>query len=96
MPMGMMDDHFIRDIGFVYVASGVGFFWGLRSGATAAAFALAGATWPVLHAFFHLDLWATHGVPQGMALINEGVGVIVLSFAGALLAWLRFRQGDNR
>src|SRR6201986_2947392 len=69
MPMGMMDDHFIRDIGFIYVASGVGFLWGFRSGATAAAFVLASAIWPVLHAFFHLTLWAMHGVPQGMALI---------------------------
>src|SRR5689334_11921865 len=94
MPMGMMDDHFIRDVGFAYLASGVGLIWGIRAGATAAAFALAGATWPVLHAFFHLDLWAMHGVPQGAALLNEGVGVVVLSFLGALLAWLRFRKGD--
>lgn len=96
MPMGMMDDHFIRDVGFAYLASGVGLIWGSRAGATAAAFALAGAVWPVLHAFFHLDLWAMHGVPQGMALINEGVGVVILSFAGAALAWLRFRKGDAR
>lgn len=94
MPMGMMDDHFIRDVGFAYLASGVGLIWGVRAGATAAAFALAGSVWPVLHAFFHLDLWAMHGVPQGAALLNEGVGVVVLSFLGAMLAWLRFRKGD--
>jgi hypothetical protein len=96
MPMGMMDDHFIRDIGFIYAASGVGFLWGLRSGAMAAAFVLAAAVWPVLHAFFHLTLWAAHGVPHGAALLNEGAGVIVLSFTGALLAWRRFQQGELR
>ena len=94
MPMGMMDDHFIRDVGFAYLGSGVGLIWGIRAGVTAAAFALAGAIWPVLHALFHLALWAMHGIPQGMALINEGVGVVVLSAAGAALAWLRFRKGD--
>ena len=96
IPMGMMDAHFIRDVGFAYLLSGVGLIWGIRAGATAAAFALAGAVWPVLHAFFHLDLWAAHGMPHGAALLNEGVGVVILSFAGALLAWLRFRQGDTR
>jgi uncharacterized protein YjeT (DUF2065 family) len=96
MPMGMMDAHFIRDVGFAYLASGVGLIWGIRAGASAAAFAIAGAVWPVLHAFFHLYLWAMHGVPHGAALLNEGVGVVILSFAGALLAWLRFRQGDRR
>jgi hypothetical protein len=95
MPMGMMDDHFIRDVGFAYLASGVGLIWGgARTGATAAAFALAGATWPVLHALFHLDLWSMHGLPEGAALIKEGFGVVGMSALGAALAWLRFRKGD--
>lgn len=94
MPMGMMDAHFIRDVGFAYLASGVGLIGGIRSGATAAAFGLAGSVWPVLHALFHLDLWAMHGIPQGMTLVSEGIGVVVLSAAGAALAWLRFRRGD--
>lgn len=95
MPMGMMDAHFIRDVGFAYLTSGVGLVWGIRAGATSAAFTLAGAVWPVLHALFHLGLWAMNGVPRGAALLNEGVGVVVLSFAGALLAWLRFKPGDR-
>ena len=95
MPMGMMDDHFIRDVGFAYLASGTGFMLGLRRGAAAGAFALAGAIWPTLHAFFHIDLWLMNGIPQGMHLINEGIGVIVLSFAGLAIAWFRFRQGET-
>ncbi|HEY2444383.1 MAG TPA: hypothetical protein VGI20_01415 [Rhizomicrobium sp.] len=94
--MGPMDDHFIRDVGFAYLASGAGLVWGIRAGRAAAAFALAGAVWPMLHAFFHLNLWIMHGVPHGAALLNEGVGVVVLSFAGALFAWLRFMQGGTR
>jgi hypothetical protein len=96
MPMGVMDSHFIRDVGFAYLASGAGLIWGTRNGFAAAAFALAGATWPVLHALFHLELWMANGVPHGAALLNEGVGVLVLSFLGALFAWLRFRKGDAR
>jgi uncharacterized protein YjeT (DUF2065 family) len=94
VPMGMMDAHFIRDVGFAYLASGAGLIWGIRTGPLAAAFALAGAVWPILHALFHLELWAMQGAPQGMQLINEGVGVEVLSFLGAMFAWLRYRKGD--
>lgn len=93
--MGAMDTHFIRDVGLAYLASGMGLAWGARSGATAAALALAGATWPMLHALYHLELWARHGVPTGMALYNEGLGVVVLSFAGAALAWAHFRTGEK-
>jgi hypothetical protein len=93
--MGPMDTHFIRDIGFAFLASGVGMGWGLRRGAAAGAFALAGSVWPMLHALFHLDLWAMHGMPHGQALISEGVGVIAISTLGAIVGWLRFRQGDT-
>ncbi len=94
MPMGPLDTHFIRDVGFAYLASGTGLIWGLRRGAVAGAFALAGAVWPMLHAFFHLDLWTMQGMPHGQGLINEGFGVLVMSFAGAAVGWLRFKQGD--
>jgi len=94
MAMGPMDDHFIRDVGFAYAASGTGLLLGLRRGAAAGAFALAGSVWPVLHALFHLNLWAMHGIPTGMNLINEGIGVVVLSALGLLVGWMRFKQGD--
>ena len=94
VPMGPMDTHFIRDVGFAFLASGVGLAWGVRSGLTAGAFALAGSVWPMLHALFHIDLWAMHGMPHGQALINEGFGVVVMSTIGVVVAWLRFRKGD--
>jgi len=94
VPMGPLDTHFIRDVGFAYAASGAGLLLGLRRGLAAGAFALAGAVWPMLHALFHLDLWAMHGVPHGMSLVNEGLGVVVASLAGAIVGWVRFRQGD--
>jgi hypothetical protein len=94
VPMGPLDTHFIRDVGFAYAASGIGMLVGLRRGSVAGAFALAGAVWPVLHALFHLDLWAMHGMPHGMGLINEGIGVIVASFLGAAVGWMRFSKGD--
>ena len=59
----------------------------LRAGRTAAAFALAGATWPALHALFHLWEWITEGVPADpQALISAAIGVMGVSFVGVALA----------
>lgn len=90
---GPFNHHFITDIGFAFAASGVGMIAGLRPGPTAGAFAFAGATWPTLHALFHLWEWITHGLPSEMGpLISTAIGVMGVSFAGLALAWVRLRR----
>jgi hypothetical protein len=87
--------HFIADIGMAFAASGAGLLLGARKGATAAAFAIAGATWPFLHALIHASEWIMHGPPAATAdLLNEGVGVILVGILGVALAWMRYREGD--
>ncbi|MBS0471894.1 MAG: hypothetical protein JSR60_12530 [Proteobacteria bacterium] len=87
--------HFITDIGLAYLASGVGQLLGSRRGAGNAAWAVAGSVWPLLHGLFHVDEWIMHGVPPGMDLIKEGVGVILTGALGAALAYLRYRKGEG-
>src|ERR1700742_4015331 len=90
---GPFNHHFIGDIGFAFMASGVGMMMALGSGVRAAAFALAGATWPALHACFHVWEWVTDGLPSDIHVtVSTGIGVIVVSFLGFALAWIRARQ----
>lgn len=90
---GPFNHHFIGDIGLAFIASGVGMMVGFRMGKTAATLALAGATWPTLHACFHVWEWLTGGLPSDMhILVSTGIGVIVVSFLGFALAWMRAKQ----
>jgi len=84
---GPMNHHFVIDIGLAFAASGVGMLMGLRKGATAAAFALAGAVWPALHGLVHLWGWLSEGVPNATDVIATDLGaVMVPSFLGLVLA----------
>ena len=90
---GPFNHHFIGDIGFAFIASGTGMLMALRSGVAAAAFALAGATWPTLHACFHVWEWLRDGLPSDPHILaSTGIGVIVISFLGFTLAFLRARH----
>ncbi len=90
---GPMNHHFIEDIGLAFLASGIGLILGSRAGVAAAAFALAGAAFPTLHAILHVTMWFTHGFPQGAQLMaSEYIAVGGLSFLGAALAWSRGKQ----
>jgi hypothetical protein len=90
---GPMNHHFIQDIGLAYLASGAGLMLGARAGRTAATLALAGATWPALHALLHVWGWIANGIPRDAnAFVSEAVGVVVLAVLGVLLAWKRARD----
>jgi hypothetical protein len=90
---GPMNHHFIIDIGLAFIASGAGMIVSLSAARSAAAFALAGATWPALHGVFHVWGWIADGIPRDpRVLISTGIGVVVVSFTGFVLAWMRARQ----
>jgi len=90
---GPMNMHFIEDIGFAGVASGVLLI--LAAWKNSAAFAVGGALWPALHSLIHISGWLRHGLPPSSAvLLTEVIGVVALSAAGVVLAWvLARRQG---
>jgi hypothetical protein len=88
---GPLNHHFVADIGLAFIASGAGLVFGARTGA--GAFALAGATWPVLHALLHMWGWLQHGFPAHTDVgLSEAVGVVLVGAAGALAAWRNARK----
>jgi len=90
---GPMNHHFIADIGLAFAASGAFMILGARAGMTAAALALAGATFPTLHAFFHVWEWIADGIPKDTRVMaSEAVFVMLVSFLGMALAWMRARK----
>ena len=87
VPMtGPFNWHFVIDIGLAYLISAAGLL--IAALRLNRALAVQAASWPVAHALFHLFLWAHHGVPQGLALPTEAVGVLGLGALAALGAWL--------
>ena len=90
---GPANHHFISDIGLAYLASGVGMVLAMRAGMAGAAYALAGATWPLLHAGLHMWGWIAHGFPTATdVVISEAVGVVVIGVLGFVLALINARK----
>jgi hypothetical protein len=84
--------HFIADIAMAFLASGTGLLLAWRGSAT---WAVAGATWPALHALVHVRDWIVMGPPMASGdAAREGVSVIMVGALGVVLAWLRTRQGE--
>ena len=63
---GPSNAHFIRDVGLVYVASGLVGLYGVRSGSVPVS--VAAALWSCLHALFHLHVWIDRGGASGRHL----------------------------
>ncbi len=87
--MGPFSIHFIRDVGLAFLASGGAMLWGgwFRN-ATAA---VCGASWPSLHAVFHLQIWGMRGFPFDHIFFFDFFAVIIPAFA-ALWAAIRLRN----
>lgn len=90
---GPMNHHFIADIGMAFLASGVGLLMATRISPTAATFALAGATFPALHALIHVWEWVSDGIPNNpQQIASDAVAVMLVSFVGFWLAWVWARR----
>lgn len=84
--MGPFSVHFIRDVGLAFLASGLLLGWGSYSDARSTAYAA--ILWPMLHAAFHLQIWAHRGFPLDGIFAFDVVAVI----APPVLAMLGARQ----
>jgi hypothetical protein len=89
---GPFNPHFVRDIGFAFLASGAGLALGARKGRDAAVLAGAGAVWPALHGLFHVYGWIAMGFPADpVVAAAEVFGVVLAGALGVVLAWLRMK-----
>jgi hypothetical protein len=57
--MGPFNLHFVRDIGLVYLISGIGLIYGIRVPQVA----IFACLWPALHALFHAWIFIQRGMP---------------------------------
>jgi hypothetical protein len=90
---GPFNPHFITDIALAFIASGTGLILGARKAPWAGSVAAAGATWPALHALFHVWTWLSMGFPRALPVaLSEVPGVVAIGALGAALAWLRVNQ----
>lgn len=79
---GPFNDHFLRDVGLAYLVSGLALAFAVRR--QLGVLALFGVAWPMLHAVFHLWIWA---VMRGGALDQ----VALANLMGIQLpAWMAF------
>jgi hypothetical protein len=94
VPMtGPNNHHFVSDVGLAYLASGAGMALALRVTIAGAVSALAGATWPLLHAGLHVWGWIAHRFPaQANVAISEAIGVVVVGVLGFVLALMNARK----
>ena len=86
METGPYNFHFVTDIGFIFLASALGFAaWAARPALGVGMLALA-ALWPALHAGFHLVLMAQH-MAHGLGLMTELLGVCLPGLIGLIVVW---------
>ena len=87
---GPFNHHFILDVGMAFIASGALLALGARLNSAAANFAVAGASWPILHALIHVAGWFTSGFPsEPRVIFADAVGVVAVAVLGGTLAWFR-------
>lgn len=82
--MGPFSIHFIRDVALAFLASGGAMGWGAWKFNNAVA--IAGASWPTLHALFHVQIWMARGFPFDSIFAFDVVAVIIPAFAALYAA----------
>lgn len=83
--MGPFNSHFVRDIALIFGLSGAALLFGLwRRNRTALLF---GATWPVLHALFHVWIWVTRGAPADIVALTNLLGIQLPAWLVLAAAW---------
>jgi hypothetical protein len=78
-------NHFIGDVGLAFMASGGVTLWGawhrLRR------LSIGGASWPMLHALFHIQIWSHRGFPFDYIAAFDFAFVITPALIALILAW---------
>lgn len=78
--MGPFNSHFVRDIGLIYLVSGLGLIYGAR----APHVALFASLWPILHALFHAWIFVQRGMPLDLIAATN---LILIQLPAWLCLW---------
>ena len=88
---GPFNQHFVRDIGIIYLVSGAAFVLGVRYAALRPGAWLMAGLWHIGHALFHV--WeVVVGICGPEALLRDFVGVTLLSVVALWLALRALRE----
>ncbi len=83
---GPFNQHFIRDIGILYVLMGLCFAYGIKPGAPRFWLWLAPSLWLLGHALFHV--WEVIvGICGPASLLEDFAGVTLPAILGLTIAW---------
>ncbi len=88
---GPFNMHFVRDIALIFLVSGVALIAGALRGSRAAL--LFGASWPALHALFHIWIWVGRGMPLDPVAFTNSAGIQLPAWL-ALTAALKLAQKE--
>ena len=83
---GPMNAHFIPDIGFIYMLSGLAFVVACRRQQEYRLWVSVGTAWPAVHGVFHIVEWLTHGPPPASIWVAEALAVLLPVMIGITLA----------
>ena len=91
--LGPYNLHFVRDIGLIFLVSGLGLIWGaVWRNLTAGVF---GTLWPLFHALFHLWIWAGRGVALDLIALTNLAGIQLPGWL-AVLAIIQLNRQEER
>ena len=87
---GMFNQHFVRDIGLIYILLGLGFAFGAIRSSGRVEFWAAGSAWLTVHGLFHLWEVAV-GICSSSALVRDFPGVTIPALIGLFLTFWAMR-----
>jgi len=71
--MGPFNLHFVRDIALIFLLAAGAFAWTVRNNSQTVGFV--GASWPCMHALFHIQIWIARGIPLDEVAFVNLVGI---------------------
>lgn len=83
--MGPFNLHFVRDIALIYLLAAAAFIWAVRNHSQTVGFV--GASWPCMHALFHVQIWIARGVPIDEVSFVNLVGIQLPAWAALYIVY---------
>jgi len=73
--MGPYNSHFVIDLSFAFIASGLGLLFGASKSTKSTI--VTGALWPFMHALFHISIWIKRELIIDIVSVSDFFAVIV-------------------